>query len=223
MDYPAVVIVLCLAGAVNRRATIQPKALDTGWVVVPNLWGGIIAPPGFMKSPVIQTAARPLNQIQTEWRKEHEDALKEFAQAKEEYDLKHQAWKEQFKANTKRSKITPNRAHDVPEQPTLRRLIVNDATFEALHQTMRRPGWHSGYPRRTHRLVEHIGPAWPRRRTRVLPPSMERRYRPHHRPNWAWNDPRRSVLHIHAGRYSANSSSVSYLGEALKDSTAMMG
>ena len=51
MDYPAVVILLCLAGAVNRRATIQPKAQDTGWVVVPNLWGGIIAPPGFMKSP----------------------------------------------------------------------------------------------------------------------------------------------------------------------------
>ena len=68
MDYPAVVMVLCLAGAVNRRAVIQPKANDTGWVIVPNLWGGIIAPPGFMKSPVIQAATRPLNQIQTEWR-----------------------------------------------------------------------------------------------------------------------------------------------------------
>src|SRR5262249_38789040 len=51
-DYPAVVAVLCLAGVVNRRAVIQPKAHDTSWVVVPNLWGGIIAPPGFMKSPV---------------------------------------------------------------------------------------------------------------------------------------------------------------------------
>jgi hypothetical protein len=85
------VIVLCLAGTVNRRATIQPKARDTGWAVVPNLWKGIIAPPGFMKSPVIHAATRPLNQIQTEWRKEHEDALKEFAQAQEEYNLKHQA------------------------------------------------------------------------------------------------------------------------------------
>ena len=32
---------LCLAGAVYRRAVIQPKASDTGWVVVPNLWGGM--------------------------------------------------------------------------------------------------------------------------------------------------------------------------------------
>jgi CHC2 zinc finger len=32
MDYPAVVTMLCLAGAVNRRAVIQPKANDTaGW------------------------------------------------------------------------------------------------------------------------------------------------------------------------------------------------
>jgi len=136
IDYPAVVIVLCLAGAVNRRATIQPKANDTGWVVLPNLWGGIIAPPGFMKSPVIQAATRPLNQIQAEWREEHEDALKEFAQAKEEYDLRRQAWKEQFKSNAKKKKNPPDRPDDTPAEPTLRRLIVNDSTFEALHQTM---------------------------------------------------------------------------------------
>lgn len=136
MDYPAVVIVLCLAGAVSRRATIQPKANDTGWVVVPNLGGGIIAPPGFMKSPVIQAATRPLNQIQAEWRKEHETGLKDFAQAKEEYDLRLQVWKEQFKTNTKHRRATPDRPDNAPAEPTLRRLIVNDATFEALHQTM---------------------------------------------------------------------------------------
>lgn len=37
VDYPAAVMMLCLAGSVNRRAIIQPKANDTGWVVVPNL------------------------------------------------------------------------------------------------------------------------------------------------------------------------------------------
>jgi len=105
--YPAVVTVLCLAGAVNRRATIQPKANDTGWVVVPNFWGGIIAPPGFMKSPVIQAATRPLNQIQSEWRREHEEELEEYAREKEEYDLRCAAWKEQFKANTKKGRLRP--------------------------------------------------------------------------------------------------------------------
>src|SRR3954471_11917175 len=98
LDYPAVMMVLCIAGVVNRRGGIQPKANDTGWVIVPNLWGGIIAPPGFMKSPVIQAATRPLNQIQTEWRCGHEEALKSFAGDKEEYELRRAAWKEQFKA-----------------------------------------------------------------------------------------------------------------------------
>jgi len=136
MDYAAVVMVLCLAGAVNRRALIQPKASDTGWVIVPNLWGGIIAPPGFMKSPVIQAATRPLNQIQAEWRCEHEEAVRDYEREKEEYELRRTAWKEQYKAASKKGNAAPDRPEDEPEEPRLRRLIVNDATFEALHQTM---------------------------------------------------------------------------------------
>ncbi len=136
VDYPAVVTMLCLAGAVNRRAAIQPKANDTGWVIVPNLWGGIIAPPGFMKSPVIQAATSPLNQIQTEWWQEHEEALKNYAREKEEHELRRAAWKEQYKAASKKGSAAPGRPEDEPDEPKLRRLIVNDATFEALHQTM---------------------------------------------------------------------------------------
>ena len=136
MDYPAVVMVLCLAGAVNRRAGIQPKANDTGWAIVPNLWGGIIAPPGFMKSPVIQAVTRPMSLIQTEWRRGYEESLRDFARTKEEHELQCSAWKEQYKASTKKNGTAPDRPKDGPEEPKLRRLTVNDATFEALHQTM---------------------------------------------------------------------------------------
>jgi putative DNA primase/helicase len=136
MDYPAVVLLLCLAGIVSRRAIIQPKANDTGWIVVPNLWGGIIAPPGFMKSPVIEAATRPLKQIQNKWRGDHDEALRCHADAKEEFELRHSAWKELYKASSKSGKPTPEKPTDKPIEPILRRLIVNDATFEALHQTM---------------------------------------------------------------------------------------
>src|SRR5262249_31932607 len=124
MDYPAVVMVLCLAGAVNRRAVIQPKTNDTGWGIVPNLWGGIIAPPGFMKSPVIQAATSPLNQIQSEWRLDHEEALKNYAREKEEYELRCAAWREQFKAASKKGNAAPDRPEAEPEEPKLRRLII---------------------------------------------------------------------------------------------------
>ena len=136
MDYPAVVTVLCLAGAVNRRAVIQPKVNDIRWVVIPNLWGGIIAPPGFMKSPVIQAIIRLLIQIQIEWRYEHEEALKEYTREEEEYELRRAAWKEQYKVASKKKTALPGRPEEEPDEPKLRRLIVNDATFEALHQTM---------------------------------------------------------------------------------------
>jgi putative DNA primase/helicase len=136
MDYPAAVTVLSLAGVVNRRAVIQPKANDSGWTVVPNLWGGIVAPPGFLKSPVIQAATRPLHQIETEWRREHEEALKNYVREKEEHELRRAAWKEQYKAASKKGNAAPDRPEDEPEEPKSRRLIANDATFEALHQTM---------------------------------------------------------------------------------------
>ncbi len=136
LDYPAAVAVLCVAGTVNRRAVIQPKANDTGWVIVPNLWGGIIAPPGFLKSPVIQAATRPLHQLQNEWRQEHEGALKEYARTIEESELRKSAWKQQMTSQYKTGKAAPERPPEPPPEPISRRLIVNDATFEALHQTM---------------------------------------------------------------------------------------
>src|SRR5262249_45009106 len=97
LDYPAISLIVCLAGAVSRRATIQPKANDGSWTVVPNLWGGIIAPPGFMKSPVIQAATRPLYEIQKEWHRDHEEGLRRFENEKEEAELRRSAWREQFK------------------------------------------------------------------------------------------------------------------------------
>jgi hypothetical protein len=136
IDYPGVVAVLALAGAVNRRAVIQPKENDTGWVVVPNLWGGIIAPPGFMKSPIIQAVVRPLIEIQQDWRLQYELDVGQYEYEKEESELKHSAWREQFKSNTKHGKAGPERPDAPPVAPLLRRLIVNDATFEAMHQTM---------------------------------------------------------------------------------------
>jgi putative DNA primase/helicase len=137
LDFSGVAVILGLAGVVGRRASIQPKANDTSWVVVPNLWGGIIAPPGYMKSPIIQSVTRILNQIQAEWRFQDEEAMAAYNAAAEEYELKYSAWKEKYKASAKQSgPELPERPDNKPEKPTYRRLIANDATFEKLHQIM---------------------------------------------------------------------------------------
>jgi hypothetical protein len=136
IEFPAVVSIVCLAGVVSRRAVIQPKTVDTDWVVVPNLWGAIVARPGLKKSPVIQAVMQPLHQIQAEWRYEYGQALQEYESAKEEYELRYAAWRDLYKAEAKGKKRAPDRPEAAPDAPTLRRLFVNDATFEALHKTM---------------------------------------------------------------------------------------
>jgi hypothetical protein len=136
IDLPAAALVCCLAGVVNRRAVVQPKDNDPSWTVTPNLWGATVASSGFLKTPTLQAIMQPLNAIQADWRRAHADRMKEYARAREEFDLRLTAWKEAFKAATKAERNPPVRPADEPEEPKLRRLIVNDATFEALHQTM---------------------------------------------------------------------------------------
>jgi Protein of unknown function (DUF3987) len=136
LDYPAVVAVLCLAGGTGRRATIQPKAEDTSWVVTPNLWGGIIAPPGLMKSPVISLLTQPLTRIEALWRAEYESAISGYQQQQEEMELRRAAWREQFKAAQKRGTAAPARPDDSIAEPVCGRLITQDATMEKLHEIM---------------------------------------------------------------------------------------
>jgi putative DNA primase/helicase len=136
LDYPAVAAVLCLAGATNRRATIQPKAADTSWIVTPNLWGGIIAPPGLMKSPVISAVTQPLTRIEALWRAQYESAMSDYGQQQEEAELKQSAWREQYKSAQKSGRAAPVRPDDSIALPKCRRLITQDATFESLHQIM---------------------------------------------------------------------------------------
>src|SRR5579864_4654461 len=68
VDFPAIVAVATLAGVCGRRAVILPKALDDSWVVVPNLWGAIVADAGMMKSPVIKAVTSAAQSVEKRWR-----------------------------------------------------------------------------------------------------------------------------------------------------------
>jgi putative DNA primase/helicase len=133
IDFPAITSVMCLAGAVNRRALIQPKRADHGWVVVPNLWGGIVASPGQMKSPVIAAIAGPLRAIESVWRTEAQEASADYEQKAEEAELVTSAWRENFKRATKGGGEKPERPTFDLQPPTPKRLLTSDGTFEAIH------------------------------------------------------------------------------------------
>ncbi|HEY6442230.1 MAG TPA: YfjI family protein [Candidatus Acidoferrales bacterium] len=135
-DYAAVAAVVTLAGCVNRRALITPKAEDLSWSVVPNLWGAIVGSPGFMKSPVLRAITLPLARIEDLWRAEYAEASSEYETAKEQAELRHQAWREECKRAYKNNKSVPIEPDTPISAPTQKRLVLTDATFEKLHEIL---------------------------------------------------------------------------------------
>jgi putative DNA primase/helicase len=133
IDLPAVCAVATLAGVVNRRATIQPKRADAGWIVTPNLWAGIVAPPGQMKSNVLSTFVGHLSHIEQRWHMEFQRELEDFEHWERDHALRTRAYDQQFVAATKSGKSPPIRPDETRVKPVLRRLVANDPTCEALH------------------------------------------------------------------------------------------
>ncbi len=136
LDFPAVAAIATLAGVTNRRAVIQPKRNDHTWTVVPNLWGGIVAPPGMLKSPVLSCMTQPARVIESEWRKAHEDEQRNYQVALELQKLAEKAWRTQYSKALTKSKEPPAKPESTLVQPMLRRLITSDATFESLHHVL---------------------------------------------------------------------------------------
>jgi putative DNA primase/helicase len=135
LDFPAVAAIATLAGVTNRRAVIQPKRNDHTWTVVPNLWGGIVAPPGMLKSPVLTCMTQPARAIESEWRKAHDFKDQVYLSELESHKLEIAAWEQEFKkaAKKKGSAERPAKPESNLAKPTLRRLVTSDATFESLH------------------------------------------------------------------------------------------
>ena len=136
LDFAAVVAVATLAGLCGRRALMQPKERDSSWVVVPNLWGGIVAGPGMMKSPLVGVVTAPARALEADWRAEHADAQREHEAAQERARLDNAVWAEEYKRAAKKQEPLPAKPKLKVIEPSQRRLIAVDATFESLHQLL---------------------------------------------------------------------------------------
>jgi len=134
-DYAAAIVVVALAGCVGRRASIRPKAVDQ-WRVIPNLWGANIAPPGFMKSPVLRSVVLPLTRIEELWHAEHEHEREVFETEREVEELRWQAWREESKKSIKKGGSAQTAPGNTVKAPPQKRLILADSTFEKLHEIL---------------------------------------------------------------------------------------
>jgi putative DNA primase/helicase len=130
-DFPAATLLVTLAGAIGRRASITPLEYDKTWVVVPNLWGGLVGRPGLMKSPCIKAVMAPLRQIQFEAMQQYQADMEDYEREVEAWETRKAAWKK------KAMRDSDGFGEPKPEKPACVRFIVNDATVEKVHEILK--------------------------------------------------------------------------------------
>ncbi|MBN8474509.1 DUF3987 domain-containing protein [Sulfuritalea sp.] len=135
-DIPAIGAVTALSAAVGRRVQIMPKAHDD-WTVVPNLWGMVVAPPGYMKSPALSEVMKPLHLLESEAHREYEIARAAWEIQKECTAIANSAAKSATLAKLKRDPAAEiAAAQPEPDEPIAIRYCVNNFSLEALGEVL---------------------------------------------------------------------------------------
>lgn len=107
IEFVAVSVIVALGSIIGRRCAIRPKRFDD-WIVVANLWGGIVGAPGSLKSPALAEVLFAHRLLEArEWR----------------------AFEQQLAEYRQRKKDDPKLDES---EPIPRRFTVNDSTVEML-------------------------------------------------------------------------------------------
>lgn len=152
-DFIAVTTVIMLSSVIGAGCAIRPKQRDT-WKVVPNLWGGIIARPGKLKSPALSEPMNMLSRLEALAKTKFDQEQSAFDAEWQAYEASRAAIKDQMKqsakgSSTKRGKDKPESASGMedlkqryanlkePQKPGWQRFKTNDATIEKLSELLR--------------------------------------------------------------------------------------
>lgn len=139
-DYFAVAALVEAGQLLGRRIAIRPKQHDTWWEHA-NLWGGIVAPPGFMKSPAIREAFGPLFRLERAARLRYEDAKREAEVAREIAESNRGIIRNRLRSKDlgegERERLARQLADITFEEPSCRRYIINDVTVEKVGELLK--------------------------------------------------------------------------------------
>jgi hypothetical protein len=146
-DFVAAAAVVQAGALLGRKVGIRPKRHDD-WVVIPNLWGGLVGMPASMKTPALEAALKPIKRLAAKAKIDYEDALKNHDFDKVIYAAQHKALKETLQAKAKELTLDKGSADDLkafkkefeelkePEAPIQRRYVTNDTTIEKLAEIL---------------------------------------------------------------------------------------
>lgn len=140
-DYAAVVAICALSAVLGRKVLIHPKQYDD-WAVTPTAWGALIGGPSTMKSPSLAEMLKPVHSIESKAAAEWEERVKLHKAELEAEDIAASLAKRNAKkliedGRKEEAVMYLAASDDVGQAPTLPRIIVNDASVEALGERLR--------------------------------------------------------------------------------------
>lgn len=141
LEFVAAPALVSLGSVVGRGVAIRPMARDD-WQNAGNLWGGLVGPPGVIKSGAISEANRPLRRLAFEARKRFEDAEATREADRDALEARRKAKKGQLEKAAKkgdatdlarfRDELKALRVEEEAGEVRERRYSTSDATIEKL-------------------------------------------------------------------------------------------
>jgi hypothetical protein len=142
IDFIAAAVMVMAGGVIGAGCGIKPKRKDD-WLVIPNLWGGVIGRPGMLKTPALQEAMKPLSQLEAEAKKQYDKDLTNYEAEKEIFKAQRDAMKSEMitaaKGKGERS-LDDIKARFLelkePSPPIWLRFKTNDSTIEKMAELL---------------------------------------------------------------------------------------
>jgi hypothetical protein len=144
-EYVAVGVLVCIGALIGSRCGVKPKQFDS-WVVVPNLWGGIIGEPAAKKSPAMSAAFKPLEALINKAATANEAAKAQYETDLIVYNATKKALEEKINKAAKIDDDVSMRQYaldlaihreQIPTEPVAIRYKTNDTTIEKLGELLR--------------------------------------------------------------------------------------
>ena len=139
LDFPAVAMMIVLAGVLGRKIGVRPKRRDD-WTVIANLWGVVVGRPGLMKTPAISEPMKFLKRLEIEAKQHYDEAQADYLAgemvSKAAKQVAEQAIKKAIKDGADANEIARNALAEESEQPARRRYQLNDSTVEKLGEIL---------------------------------------------------------------------------------------
>jgi hypothetical protein len=151
IDFVATAAVVMTSIIIGAGCGIRPKRQDD-WMVIPNLWGGVIGRPSMLKTPALTEALKPMVRLEALAKGEYDSAASEHQAEVEMHEAEKKALKSKMlsmaQGIAQKKKPSSNDAESAedlkrryatlesPSAPVWRRFKTNDATVERLSELM---------------------------------------------------------------------------------------